>query len=65
MGFGPAGVELEPALGQFVLVIRSAEGFDATALDVAKTYVGNVRGVVTPEKSLEIDNDADGWEANR
>jgi hypothetical protein len=60
MGFAPGGVELDPALSEFALVIRSIGKFDATALDVTKTYVGNVKGVAKPVRSMEIDNNADG-----
>ncbi|UCG53503.1 MAG: T9SS type A sorting domain-containing protein [Candidatus Latescibacterota bacterium] len=60
MGFAPGGLELDPALRQFALVIRSYDGFDATALDVDMTYVGNTAGAITPERSMEIDNNADG-----
>jgi len=76
MGFQTGGLAFEPALDRFVVVIRSkpaeyvvgsngnpvlvAEAFDATALDVARTYVGNVKGVAVPNESLEIDNNADG-----
>ncbi len=59
MGFGPAGVELDPALDQFVLVIPSNDTFDATALDAARTFVGNTAGVVLPDRVMEIDNNAD------
>jgi hypothetical protein len=59
MGFAPTGRELDSALDQFVLVIPSAEGFDATALDVNTTYVGNSKGAILPDRSLEIDNNAD------
>jgi hypothetical protein len=60
MGFVPGGAALDLAQSEFALIIRSSDEFDATALDVAKTYVGNVRGVATPERSMEIDNNADG-----
>jgi hypothetical protein len=59
-GFAPDGMALDPALKQFALVIRSRVDFDATALDVKRTYVGNVKGVVLPERSMEIDNNSDG-----
>jgi hypothetical protein len=71
-----SGVELDPALRQFVLIVRSqpaeygedangntvplSDGFDATTLDVSKVYVGNVKGAIVPERSLEVDNNADG-----
>jgi hypothetical protein len=51
---------LDPALREFALVIRSRPGFDATDLDIKTTYVGNVKGVATPTRSMEIDNNADG-----
>jgi hypothetical protein len=60
LGFTPDGTTLDPEASQFTLVIRSSVGFDATALDVTKTYVGNILGVMAPERSLEIDNNADG-----
>ncbi|UCG53097.1 MAG: T9SS type A sorting domain-containing protein [Candidatus Latescibacterota bacterium] len=60
MGFAPGGLELDPALRQFALVIRSSDEFDATALDVTTTCVGNVEGVTKPVRSMEIDNNADG-----
>jgi hypothetical protein len=76
MGFQADGLGFEPTLDRFVLIIPSkpaqftADGsgnqvlsspaFDATSLDVTKTYVGNLKGVVLPNESLQIDNDADG-----
>ncbi|MEJ2720675.1 MAG: FlgD immunoglobulin-like domain containing protein, partial [bacterium] len=75
-GFVSSGVGFDPALKQFVLVIRSrAEqygedengdpllvqpAFDATELDITRVYVGNTNGVTAPEKSLEVDNNNDG-----
>jgi hypothetical protein len=76
MGFQLGGLAFDPALDRFVLVVRSrpaefvtglngeavlaAEAFDATALDVTRAYVGNVKDVAIPNESLEIDNNADG-----
>jgi len=60
MGYSLSGMGLDPGLSEFTLVIRSSPGFDATNLDVKKTYVGNVKGVTIPTRSMEIDNDADG-----
>ncbi len=75
-GYSADGTGFDALADQFVLVVRSLaeqfeiddngqpvlvqEAFDATTLDVAKTYVGNVKGVVVPEQSLTIDNNADG-----
>jgi M6 family metalloprotease-like protein len=76
MGFEAGGLGFDPALDRFVLVIPSkpeefgldaagnqilvSEAFDATALDVTKTYVGNARDVTLPIETLEVDNNADG-----
>ncbi|MEJ2722920.1 MAG: FlgD immunoglobulin-like domain containing protein, partial [bacterium] len=60
LGFVPSGVALDPVLNEFALIIRSSDELDATALDVKKTYVGNVKGVAIPNRSMEIDNNADG-----
>ena len=71
-----AGIGLDPQLDEITLVVRSkaaeygidpsgnnvllSPAFDATAINVAKAYVGNVRGVTVPLRSMEIDNNADG-----
>jgi hypothetical protein len=75
MGFVQGGLSFDPALDRFVLIIPSREAvsttgphgetivqdaFDATALDLSRTYVGNVKGVVIPEEALAVDNNADG-----
>jgi len=75
MGFVQGGLSFDPALDRFVLIIPSREAvsttgpggeaivqdaFDATALDPRRTYVGNVKGVVVPDETLVVDNNADG-----
>ncbi len=77
MGFVQGGLNFEPALDEFVIIIPSREAvsttgpggqtivqdaFDATALDVSRTYIGNVKGVVVPVDQLVVDNNADGLE---
>ena len=52
MNDGPLDMRMDPALKEFALVIRSRAKFDATALDVKKTYVGNIRGVAVPSRSM-------------
>ncbi len=76
MGYDPSGSAFDPKSDRFVVIIPSrraeygvdasgkqvllAEAFDATKLDVAKIYVGNTAGVITPLRSLKLDNDEDG-----
>jgi hypothetical protein len=76
MGFQQGELGFDPALDRFVLIIPSrpaeytvdgkgnrilvAEAFDATALDVSRTYVGNLKDVALPNESLQVDNNADG-----
>jgi hypothetical protein len=76
LGFSPDGTALDATAGQFVLVVLSEpakykkdkkknlvlvyEGVDATALDLKRTYVGNVKGIITPQRSEVIDINADG-----
>jgi hypothetical protein len=76
MGFESGGLSFDPALDRFVLIIPSkaaeytvgvngeqilvSEAFDATALDVTRAYVGNVKDVTLPNERLVIDNNADG-----
>jgi hypothetical protein len=75
MGFVQGGLSFDTALDRFVLIIPSRaavtttgpggqtivqDAFDATALDARRTYVGNVKGVVIPDETLVVDNNADG-----
>jgi hypothetical protein len=41
-------------------LILVSEGVDATALDLDRTYVGNVKGILTPQRSDAIDINGDG-----
>ncbi|UCG52704.1 MAG: T9SS type A sorting domain-containing protein [Candidatus Latescibacterota bacterium] len=75
-GFGSPGIGFDPEVEQFALLILSKppkyeigwdgskilveEGLDATMLDVTKVYVGNLKGIVLPLETLELDNDGDG-----
>ncbi|UCG52027.1 MAG: T9SS type A sorting domain-containing protein [Candidatus Latescibacterota bacterium] len=76
VGFTPDGADLDRRADQFVLIVPSkpakewennrgkpkpgSVGFDATALDLEKTYVGNVKAVFVPERSMEVDANDDG-----
>jgi hypothetical protein len=76
VGFVPDGTALDRAANQFALIVPSipakewgntrgepkpgSEGFDATALDLENTYVGNVKAVFVPERSMEVDINDDG-----
>jgi M6 family metalloprotease-like protein len=76
VGYAAGGTSFDHKLRNFVLVIPSRpplygvdaggnsllaqNAFDATQIDVGRAYVGNVKGVVPPEKSLVLDNDGDG-----
>jgi M6 family metalloprotease-like protein len=76
MGFEQGGLNFDPALDRFVIVLPSkpatygldaagnqvvlSEGYDATALDVTRLYVGNAKAVTLPIEFVEVDNNADG-----
>jgi hypothetical protein len=75
-GFTGDGTGLERSRGQVVVVIMSQREvysvshngklklvetmFDATRLDLARTYVGNTMGVLLPEDSQIVDQNGDG-----
>jgi hypothetical protein len=77
LGYAADGSALERSLPSFVLVIPSrgaqfgvdekgnsvviSEPFDATKLDAKRIYVGNTVGVITPMRSLKLDNNGDGF----
>jgi hypothetical protein len=75
-GFNEEGTGFTGNTDEFVLVIPSRravygmdlegntvlveENFDATALDVSRTRVGNTSGVLVPVESTTLDQDGDG-----
>jgi hypothetical protein len=75
-GFTSDGTGLERSRRQFAVVVMSRFDvysisdngklklvetmFDATALDPARTYVGNTMGVLIPEESQQVDQNGDG-----
>ncbi|MEJ2720528.1 MAG: HYR domain-containing protein [bacterium] len=75
-GFEAGRIGFDTSVERFVLIVPSREAeyeiddsgnevlveeaFDATQLDVTRTYVGNVLDVKLPVEVLEIDNNADG-----
>jgi hypothetical protein len=75
-GFTCEGTGFEPSRGEFVVVVLSRievyginhngnlklveAMFDATGLDLARTYVGNTMGVLLPEDSKPVDQNGDG-----
>lgn len=54
-GFVANGTALQDAATQLTIVIPSAAGFDAAALDVTHVYLGNTHGVVRPGTSRLVD----------
>jgi hypothetical protein len=75
-GFNAEGTGLDRSLEEFAVVIPSRMEvygigqngktmlierlFDATELDLTRTYVGNTQGVLLPERWEDIDQNADG-----
>lgn len=75
-GFTEDGTGFDRSGNQFVLVIVSRSGvygtsvngetvlietmFDATQLDMTRTYIGNVTGVILPARWEELDQNSDG-----
>lgn len=76
VGFAPGGGTIDDSYDRFALIISSwpdkyamdingnllliQKGFDATAIDPTRVYVGNTKGVVRPDEVVEIDVDGDG-----
>ena len=60
VGFTADGTCFDPAGEHFAIVIPSAGTFDATGIDAARAYVGNLKGVLTPVDRLELDATDDG-----
>jgi hypothetical protein len=61
-GYAVEGTCLDPASDRFAVVIPSgqADTPDAAVIDPAAVYVGNLKGVLTPEYHLRIDATQDG-----
>ena len=78
LGFLPDGTEFDLTSENFTLIIPSTpprygtgangetividEGFDATALDAERIYVGNTRGAIRSQETLQHDVTANGVE---
>ena len=60
-GFSGDGTELQARGDQYALVIQSTSAFNSlTAVDPARTLVGNERGVVSATRTQKVDADGNG-----